>query len=47
MPQGDWIIVLVVGGAFTLLGLLAIIWDRREKKSYFDAISTRTDDLRE
>ena len=35
-----------MGGLFILLGLAAVIWGRREKKSYYDAMSTRGD-LRE
>jgi len=43
MLQADWIILMVVGGVFILLGLGAIIWDRAEKKSYYDAISAHRD----
>ena len=47
MLQGDWVILLVVGGVFVILGLASIFWGKREEKSYFDTIATRTDDLRE
>jgi hypothetical protein len=39
----DWLIVMAMGGVFVLLGLGAIFWGRGEEKSYYDAISTRTD----
>ena len=47
MLQGDWVVLLVVGGVFVILGLASIFWGKREEKSYFDTIATRTDDLRE
>ena len=47
MPQGDWFTITVVGGVFIILGLAIIFWGKREEKTYFDAISTRTGDLRE
>ena len=47
MLQGDWVILLVVGGVFVILGLASIFWGKREEKNYFDTIATRTDDLRE
>ena len=43
MPYSDFLILMGAGGLFILLGLAAIIWDKREKKSYYNAISTRTD----
>ena len=47
MPQGDCFIVMGVGGVFLILGLAAIVWGRREEKSYFNSLSTRNGDLRE
>jgi hypothetical protein len=47
MPQGDWLILIVMGGAFILLGAGAIYWGRREVKGYSDRIAGRTDDMRE
>ncbi|MBI4186747.1 MAG: hypothetical protein HY530_04475 [Chloroflexi bacterium] len=43
MPQTDPIILLGIGGLFALLGVLAIIWGKREEKSYYNAIVTRRD----
>ncbi len=43
MPQQGWFILMLMGGLFILLGLGAFFWGRREEKSYFDSISTRSD----
>ncbi|MFC2034693.1 hypothetical protein ACFLUJ_01015 [Chloroflexota bacterium] len=43
MPQNDWFVLMGMGGLFILLGLAAIVWGRRERKSYYDTLSTRTD----
>ena len=43
MPQYDWIVLMGMGGLFLLIGLTAIIWDRREKKGYYNSLSTRAD----
>ncbi len=43
MPQHDWFVLMGMGGLFILLGLGAIIWDRREEKGYYDSLSTRPD----
>ncbi len=43
MPRADWFILMGMGGLFILLGLVAIIWGRREEKSYYDSLSTRHD----
>ncbi|MFC1913820.1 hypothetical protein ACFLXF_00890 [Chloroflexota bacterium] len=47
MPYGEYLILAVVGGVFIILGLAAIVWGKREEKSYFDALSKRSTDLRE
>jgi len=43
MLQADWFILMVVGGLFLLLGLVAIMRGRGEEKSYYNAISSRPD----
>jgi len=43
MPQHDCFVLMGMGGLFILLGLGAIIWGRREERSYYDSLSTRTD----
>ncbi|OGO00842.1 MAG: hypothetical protein A2Y58_05465 [Chloroflexi bacterium RBG_13_51_52] len=46
MSQGDWHILLIVGGIFIVLGFGSIIWGIREEKKIFEALS-RMPDLRE
>ena len=46
MPHGDCFILMGLGGLFIILGLIAIIWGRREEKSYYNSLSSRPD-LRE
>ena len=36
-------IILGMGGFFILLGVVFILWNRREKKSYYNSILTRRD----
>ena len=43
MPQTDLWILIGLGGLFILLGVGAFFWGRDEEKSYYKAISTRTD----
>ena len=47
MPYGDYVILMALGGVFLVLGVGALIWGKREEKGYFDALATRTNDLRE
>ena len=43
MPNGDWSILIGMGGLFILLGLAAFIWGKREEKSYYNSIANRHD----
>ncbi len=43
MPHQDWLIFLVVGGLFVLLGLGVYVWGRMEEKRYLNALSGRPD----
>ncbi len=43
MPQHDLFTLMGTGSLFILLGLAAIIWGRREAKSYYDSIASRSD----
>ena len=47
MPQWNYIILMGMGGLFILLGVAAIIWGRREEKSYYDSLAARPADVRE
>jgi len=43
VPQGDYLILMGMGGLFVLLGLAALIGGKREEKGYYDSLSSRTD----
>ncbi len=43
MPERDLLILMGMGGLFVILGIAAIIWGKREEKSYYDAMATRSD----
>ena len=46
MADVDWFLPIGAGGLFILLGLAAVLWGRREEKSYENSLSRRGD-LRE
>jgi hypothetical protein len=46
MSQGDWYILLIVGGVFVVLGIGAVIWGIREERKIFEELS-KMPDLRE
>lgn len=46
MSQGDWLILVIVGVVFLLLGIAGILWGRFEEKRIFEALAARRD-LRE
>ncbi len=41
--EQDWLVVMVMGGVFVLLGLAAVLWGRGEEKSYYDSLAARPD----
>ncbi|MCD6300187.1 MAG: hypothetical protein J7L78_03335 [Dehalococcoidales bacterium] len=43
MPQGDYLILMGMGGLFVLLGLAALMGGKREEKDYYDSLSSRSD----
>lgn len=43
MPEGDYLILMGMGGLFVLLGIASMLWGKQEKKSYYDAMATRSD----
>lgn len=46
MFAGDWTILIIIGGAFVILGILTVIWGMIEEKRIFDALAKKPD-LRE
>ena len=43
MTQADASSLLLIGGLFILLGLIALVWDRLEKRKYLNSISHHVD----
>ena len=43
MPENDWIIPIVLGSVFILLGIGAIMWGRGEEKDYYNSMTSRVD----
>jgi hypothetical protein len=46
MELQGWVVPVIIGGVFVLLGLAALFWGKREERIYYDALTTRHD-LRE
>jgi hypothetical protein len=46
MPEGKWLILVIIGAAFAILGVIPIILGIREEKRIFEALSKKPD-LRE
>ena len=43
MPRSDWWIYVILGGVFILLGVIGMLWARREEERYYSAMSHRPD----
>lgn len=43
MPHAEWLVLMGLGGLFSLLGLGAIFWGKREEKGYYNSLSGRPD----
>ncbi len=43
MPWHDWWLLVGMGCAFILLGIIAVVWGTNEERHYYDSLSTRTD----
>jgi hypothetical protein len=46
MPEYRWVIPIIIGAVFILLGIGAVLWGRKEEKSYYNSLTSRRD-LRE
>ena len=46
MDQGEWLILVIVGAVFLILGIAGILWGRFEEKRLFEALAEQRD-LRE
>ena len=46
MPEGNWYVLVIVGGVFLVLGVCGIIWGWYEEKRLFDELAAKHD-LRE
>jgi len=47
MSLANYQIFLVMGGLFTLLGIIFILWNRREKNKYYNNILLTQRDIKE
>jgi hypothetical protein len=47
MFDGSYQVVLGLGGFFVLLGIIFLLWNRREKKKYYNSILLTRRDIRE
>jgi len=47
MSLATYQIILVMGGCFLLLGVIFILWNKREKKRYYNSILLTRRDIKE
>jgi hypothetical protein len=47
MPWAGYQIILVMGGCFVLLGLIFVLWNKREKQRYYNSILLTRRDIKE
>jgi hypothetical protein len=47
MLQGSYQAILGMGGFFLLLGIICILWSKREKKKYYNSILLTRRDIKE
>ena len=43
MSQYDWLLPMIMGVVFILLGLGTVAWGRKEERHYYDGLTTRPD----
>lgn len=42
MPD-EWKILVGLGGLFVILGIIGILWGRKEEKSYYNSVAEKVD----
>jgi len=47
MPLASYQAILTMGGLFLLLGIIFILWNKREKKGYYNSILLTRRDVKE
>ena len=47
MPLATYQVILVMGGFFLLLGIIFVLWNKREKKRYYNSILLTRRDIKE
>jgi len=47
MPLATYQVILVMGGSFLLLGIIFILWSKREKEKYYNSILLTRRDIKE
>jgi len=47
MPLASYQVILVMGGCFLLLGIIFILWNKREKNKYYNSILLTRRDIKE
>ncbi|MDD5701542.1 MAG: hypothetical protein PHU23_05770 [Dehalococcoidales bacterium] len=43
MTSNDLTILIVIGGVFVLLGIIAIVWGKKEENAWYGSITERVD----
>jgi hypothetical protein len=43
MTGSDLVIMSIIGGIFIILGIIGIIWGKKEEGSWYSSVSTRID----
>jgi len=47
MPLASYQVILLMGGFFLLLGIIFVLWNKREKKRYYNSILLTQRDIKE
>lgn len=47
MPLASYQVILAMGGFFLLLGIIFVLWNKRERKRYYNSILLTQRDIKE